>query len=201
MRFFFPNECAICEKRITPFELLCESCEKEVFRMGPSLEIEKKRGYIVHHYGPYDGKLRDLILSYKSGRWRLSTILVKLYLKLFEYYPPPSILMYVPSTLGSIEKRGFDHMEILARKLAKISGMVLSRSLKVVSEERQMGKSGIERKRDLSRYVAEFPGGREVALIDDVITTGSTIREASKALLDSGVEMVKVYVLAKSKRR
>ena len=169
--------------------------------MGPSLEIEEKRGYTIYHYGPYDGKLRDLILSYKSGRWRLSEILAKLYLEIFEYYPPPPILVYVPSTLGSIEKRGFDHMELLAKRVAKVSGLVLSRSLEVVSEERQLGKSGFERRKDRLRYIAEFPGGREVTLIDDVMTTGSTIREASKALLDSGVERVKVYVLARSERR
>ena len=188
----------MCGREIDALSLICDRCESEVFSSGPSVKPEELGCCKVYYFSSYEGKLRDLILSYKSGRWRLHKILSKIFLKLFEYYPPYPILTYVPSPLSSIEERGFDHMKLIAKYLSKKSGLILRKALIPVKDERQYGKSAKERKKLSGKYHSDYKS-KEVTLIDDVYTTGATIRDAARALRKSGVEKVKVYTLAKAK--
>jgi competence protein ComFC len=196
----FPNECAVCGKSIHFSKLLCDECREEVFKGGPRINPEPHKGYELYYYGKYEGRLRELILAYKSGRWRLKKILSELFIRMFEYFPPFPTLVYVPSTLGSVEEKGFDHMEMIAKDLKRKTGMILKNSLKVVSDVRQMGKSAKERRESLGRYTADFPDFTNVTLIDDVYTTGTTVRDAVHALRESGVKDIRVYVIAKGGR-
>ncbi len=198
LNFFFPNECAVCGKIVSPSSLICERCESEIFSSGPSVKPEKLGCCDVHYFSTYSGKLRELILSYKRGRWRLHKILSELFLKLFDYYPPYPVLTYVPATLSSLEERGFDHMEMIAKNLSKRYGFVLKRALIPMKDERQYGKSARDRKSLSGKYRSDCRS-KEITLIDDVYTTGATVKNAVSALKMSGVENVKVYVLAKVK--
>ena len=198
LNFFFPNECAVCGESIDPSSLICKKCESEIFSSGPSVKQEKLSCCDVYYFSKYDGKLRKLILSYKGGRWRLHKVLSKLFLKLFEYYPPNPVLTYVPATFSSIEERGFDHMKIIAKDLANRSGLVFRKALIPVIDDRQYGKNASDRKALRGKYRSKC-ASREVTLIDDVYTTGATIRNAVYALKESGVENIKVYTLAKAK--
>ncbi len=198
LSFFFPNECAVCDESISPLSLICEKCENEIFSSGPYVKPGKLGCCDVYYFSLYDGNLRELILSYKSGRWRLHKILSELFLKLFEYYPPHPVLTYIPATPSSLEDRGFDHMEMIAKNLSKRYGFVLKRALIPLKDERQYGKSAKDRKSLSDKYHSNCTS-KEVTLIDDVYTTGATIRNAVSALKMSGVEDVKVYILAKAK--
>ena len=191
-----PNECVSCGRRISPFEMLCQVCKDEL--RGPHPLVEKHRGYELNYFSRYEGVLKKIILAYKNGRWRLYRTLGDLYLRIFEYFPPDSdSLLYIPSTFEALEVRGFDHMKLLARYVSRRSGLPLSNSLISVSQSRQMGRGSRSRMENVGRFDAVgYPGGR-VALLDDVYTTGTTVRDAIFALKKRGVSEVKVYVLAK----
>ncbi len=120
-------------------------------------------------------------------------------MRMFEYFPPMSdSLVFIPSTFEALEIRGFDHMELLARYISKSTGIPMSKSLVDVSGARQKGKKAAERLENVNRFeVIKFPGS-EVILIDDVYTTGATVKDAVRALRESGVSRVKVYVLARA---
>ncbi len=200
LKLFFPNECAVCGREISPFKLICEGCEKSLLSSGPMVRKIEKKGYTLHVYGEYSGELRSIILGYKSGRWRISSILSDLYLRIFEYFPPKGVLTFIPSTLESIEERGFDHMEIITKRVAKRTGIPFERCLEVASEWRQIGRSGRERRKARGRFISRC-GEDRVALLDDVYTTGSTVENAIEALKSSGVKVIDVYVLALSNER
>ena len=200
LKFFFPNECAVCGRETSPFRLVCEECGRALLLRGPMVRKIEKKGYTLHAYGEYSDELRSVILSYKGGRWRISSILSDLYMKIFEYFPPKGALTFIPSTLESIEERGFDHMEIITKRVAKRTGIPFERCLEVASEWRQIGRSGRERRKMRGRFISKCDEER-VALLDDVYTTGSTVEDAVEALRSSGVKVIDVYVLALSKGR
>lgn len=198
LSFFFPNECAVCGRSVMPTSLVCDECKDKIFSAGPYVKPERLRCCELYYFSNYDGELRELILSYKSGRWRLHKVLSEIFLRIFEYYPPHPVLTYIPATLSSIEDRGFDHMKLIAKHLSKMSGLILKKALVPTKDERQYGKSSEERKALSGKYISNCKS-KEVTLIDDVYTTGATIRDAVAALKRSGVENVKVYTLARVK--
>jgi len=109
------------------------------------------------------------------------------------------VLCFVPATAGAYARRGFDHMELVARDLSCMVGVPLADVLArhAASDQRGLGKA--ERERNLAGTV-EVVGdvaGLSVLLADDVITTGSSVRACANALLERGARDVSVCALAR----
>lgn len=199
LSYALPNHCAVCGRPITPFRLLCEDCFERLHSMGPVLKAERHRGYVLRYYSRYESPLSDVIVSYKSGRWRLAYVLVDLFERLFEKQPPSAgIIAPIPATEHSLHSKGYDHMGLLARILAKRLNRKLQRSLVVVRDLRQAGKSGNERKRLKGKFEAVGKVPKELILIDDVFTTGTTVENAIEVLEAGGAKKIEVYTLARS---
>ncbi len=98
-------------------------------------------------------------------------------------------------------RRGFNQAEELARPVAQrlrvpMTGLVRRN----VATPYQSGLDAVSRRRNLKGafQVSKDASGGHVLLVDDVITTGETLRGVTKALLDAGVERVSVLALARS---
>ena len=100
---------------------------------------------------------------------------------------------FVPASKAAYRHRGFDHCELLARELAfrLRQDCVCSLDRPVTRDQRTLG--GRERIANLNAGFKSFSavaeGGRFL-LVDDVLTTGSTLCAATDALLDSGAQKV-----------
>lgn len=100
-------------------------------------------------------------------------------------------LVYVPASPEAVLRRGFDHMQRVARLCSKRTGVPLADLLeccKRTADQRDLGRSERLENRDESFRVrartGTVPG--KVILIDDVFTTGATLSAATQALLDAG---------------
>lgn len=102
------------------------------------------------------------------------------------------VISFVPATARAFARRGFDHMELVARELAGITGIPLADLLVRTSglDQRRLGRE--ERSRNLAGTVSVIDdvAGLDVLLVDDVVTTGSSMREAARALLARGAASV-----------
>lgn len=89
---------------------------------------------------------------------------------------------FVPATAAAFARRGFDHMELVARELCRLTGLPLADVLvrRRARDQRELGQA--ERAANLAGTVevADDVSGMRLLLLDDVVTTGSTIREASR---------------------
>ncbi|MCS7174496.1 ComF family protein [Pseudothermotoga sp.] len=196
----FPNSCVICGELISPLKVLCENCEAKLMQ-GPIPLVERTKWCEVYFYGRYESVLKDLILAYKNGgHWRLHRILAKVLIETMRRYSTPfSALTWVPSSFKALEERGFDTMKMIARAVSKTINV---RYVSLIESTSSTTKRGMKKKERIESVRGAFktknkPEGT-IALIDDVYTTGSTIRECSKLLLQAGAEKIIAYCIAKA---
>jgi ComF family protein len=116
------------------------------------------------------------------------------------------LVLPVPLSRQRLAERGYNQAWELARRVARLAGLparadVLLRPLETAH---QAALDRAERQRNLRRAFMVDPRqravlqGRRVALVDDVMTTGTTVREAAAALTRAGAASVQVWVLART---
>ncbi len=118
----------------------------------------------------------------------------------------PAVLIPVPLHRARLRKRGYNQALELARPLAQALGIALDGDLFVRSKATppQTGLDANARRRNLRGAFTLAPGAAvppHVALLDDVMTTGATLREAARVLIRAGVARVDVWALARAPQR
>jgi competence protein ComFC len=116
--------------------------------------------------------------------------------------PSADGIVPVPMTVKGLRQRGFNQSLLLACRISKRKGIpVLPNALLKQRETvSQLGLSAVERKKNLKNafVVKDKVQGRELLLIDDVVTTGATVEECSKALMRAGAGSVTVVAVARA---
>jgi competence protein ComFC len=101
-------------------------------------------------------------------------------------------------------ERGYNHAQIIARHLAGSKGVqLLDKNLvKVRNVPPQMSLAMEDRLRSVKGAFAVNGGEavqhKVVLLVDDVFTTGSTVKECSKMLLEAGAQEVRALTIAQA---
>ena len=108
-------------------------------------------------------------------------------------------ICFVPATASAYARRGFDHMELVARELAGMAEIPLADVLVrgEARDQRELGRE--ERAANLAGTMraCEDVCGARLLLLDDVATTGASVNEATSALLARGARSVTACVLAR----
>jgi len=191
-----PVACAGCA---APDVELCSDCR---VRLEPAVRSRTLvTGLRVVSGLDYEFEVRRAVIAFKQqGRLRLARWLAPaLRAALAEACPPgaPPSLVAVPASRAGLRRRGFDPVGLLARE----AGLVLApRLLKSVvgAGGSQKHRDRVQRHRDRLgslRAAADLTGHR-VLLVDDVVTTGSTLLEAERALVTNGATVVGAACLA-----
>lgn len=116
--------------------------------------------------------------------------------------PLPQCLLPVPLHPGRLQERGYNQSLELARPLSRLLDIPIEHRL--CSRERatlaQTSLQGAERRRNLrgAFLVAKGKLPRHVAIVDDVVTTGTTVLELASTLRKAGVEEVEVWACARA---
>ena len=120
-----------------------------------------------------------------------------------EGLPRADIVVTVPQSRRAFRRRGWDP----AQTLARAAGCSLERVLEV--QARHVDQTSLNRDarwRNVSQTVRVSPGraeiirGRNVTIIDDVVTTGATMAEVARALTAAGAHRVQGVTLASVER-
>ena len=154
-------------------------------------------------YGIYEGLLRRLILRTKF----LPDILVaralgELALPLCRELPVCDALVPMPQHPAKLHRRGCNHCQEMARPLARglelpLMPQYLRRTV-LTRPQTQMRRR--ERRADLSASFAADPAvsGKRILLLDDTMTTGTSLRYGVHCLLRAGAAAVCVAVVART---
>ena len=114
----------------------------------------------------------------------------------------PDVVTWAPTTSRRVRLRGHDQSAIIATGLARTIRVRRRRLLRRIDNHAQTGASRTVRQRG-PRFVARSHAvqGRTILLVDDVMTTGTTLMRAREALLAAGAREVRCAVIAHVKAR
>ncbi|NEN74867.1 ComF family protein [Pelistega sp. NLN82] len=191
----YPHRCSHCLLPLDK-ETTCENCREH--------RLILHRIFIGFDYIP---PLNSLLLRFKNSyQPHLSRAFAHLFHQQLKQQnislSPTDILIPIPSSEQSLQKRGFNPATLFAKDLAKQLGCQLDVSLlykhptqhhqKSLDREDRFAKSS-----HLYYCIKRYPK-KHVILIDDILTTGSTLDCAARALIAAGVEKVDAFVIART---
>lgn len=111
-----------------------------------------------------------------------------------------TVATFIPATRTALRRRGFDHAELLARTTAEALGIAALPLLARPASKDQRALGRKDRARNMTGCFAPLPQAephKRVLLIDDVCTTGSTLADASDALLALGCSEIRCLTFAR----
>lgn len=207
---FFPPRCPFCRRLLKDYEpFVCRCCQNELpWTMGEA-QVQHFR-HIESCYSPlfYDGDVRSSILRFKfSGLFGYAPAYAALMAHLIQEKGASfDVVSWVPISAMRLKKRTYDQAELLAREIAGLCGapceaMLIktadnpAQSSLHSSEERRKNVSGLYRPSDL-----QMIKGRQILLVDDVVTTGATLNECARVLKRAGASGISAVTLARSRR-
>lgn len=161
----------------------------------------------AYSFGSYEGPLRKLIHAFKYGKVEsLAQPLSRMLLQSLPLEQQFDVVVAMPMHWRKRWERGFNQAELLARPVAKRYGLKLGTSLRRTRYTKaQAGLSEAQRRNNLRDCFTvakpEQISGRRVLLIDDVLTTGATLRAAAAVLKSAGAAYVCALTLARADHR
>jgi ComF family protein len=169
-------------------------------------------------FGLYQSRMRDAIHVLKYDRIRpvareLGRLLAEAIANLASEAPREMLVIPVPLHRTKYAQRGFNQARALAtdalRFLQKSDPdwkltLAASTLMRLRATQSQAGLTPRQRRLNLKGAFSVSDqtqvAGRNILLIDDILTTGATARAAAKALVDAGAESVWVATLARARR-
>lgn len=207
LAWFFPNNCLVCGKHIDANSAVCEKClpDKTLERTFYIINGKKRDFFTCESLFLYDKYYRDCVKRFKfRGKKSYARKFVKFASQVLNLYELSKYdcICYVPMSKKSERKRGYNQAKLFAVKLSKITGLeVVDVLKKIKNNEIQHHLSKKERMKNVIGVYACVKDikGQNILLIDDIITTGSTISQCAKILYKSGAKSVKGICIADRK--
>lgn len=199
-REVFENErvCAPCARTLPRVgEIYCPFCGRKTLEAGACLDcknrpltVEKARSVCTH-----EGEAARLVVRFKRGKRYLSRTIAQLMLPLLEEFPNTELLIPVPMTETSEKKRGYNQSRLLGQELSRLSGIPYLEPVQKTREtasqkfltrqEREENLLGCYRVRE-RKAVRD----KNILIIDDTMTTGTTASEIARVLKNAGADEV-----------
>jgi predicted amidophosphoribosyltransferases len=121
--------------------------------------------------------------------------------ELLPQLPANSVLVPVPTTPRNTRIRGYDHMKLICRQLGRVRRIpveqVLQRRNNVTQHFATSAKQRKLQAKEFFRVVGDVDPAKQYYLVDDIFTTGATVREAARCLRQAGATSVTIIVLTR----
>lgn len=222
LSLFFPNRCCFCNELTEPTRYICDECDKALpyiqndicFLCGAEKSKCKCRKSTGHYFEKicaplyYEGSVKTCIHNFKFNDKKLNyKCLAELMRKCceeryrdicFDY------ITYIPMRKRNLKKRGYNQSGLLAEFLSDSMNIPLADDMliKLYNTKNQHDCGYFERTGNLfgvfdvnKKYNLE---NKNILLVDDIITTGSTLSECGKMLYLNGAQHV--YCIAAALR-
>jgi len=181
-------------------ELVCEPCRATKFVSFDSdlPALQPHKAYVLYEYG---GMSARLVRALKFDRAKHAAVVMAQ--QLHEQLPQVhwDVVTYLPTAPKRARQRGYDHAELIARHFAGLRRLDFKHVLTRAGNTRQVGSTRSVRQKQLAG--AFLPRGtvlnEHVLIIDDVMTTGSSLNEAAKVIKSVGARQVTCAVFAAKK--
>lgn len=185
--------CFSCSK--LSFDILCKTCVGQLFV--PNISTRKIGTLDVISFFKYSSLERLLHSKHKPEGYRIYKALANMTMKPFieEFVENDDRDVYIVG-IDEYVKSGYAHVALLTRAMKTRHSIPQHSSMMAKNRVNYSGKSlqfRLEHPRD---FIYTGKSGIDVILVDDIITTGITLQEAQKVLMQHGVNVLFALTLA-----
>lgn len=183
-----PSRCYLCQTATTNYAT-CDKCRRK--------SLIKR----VLVRTTYEGVAKDLLHYYKFGRARNAyKIIAQAIQESLPLIARDTMVVSVPTASSRRRLRGYDHAALVAKRVAQVLGLDYTLPLVRLNQSRQVGASRTKRFQQLeTAFLLSKPNllaGRQVLVIDDVVTTGATLEAVARQLKHAGAKRIDAAVFA-----
>ena len=208
----YPPRCLSCRQKLEPAgnnDFICRSCVKKIIPNTPPFCRERGRERLYFDRAisacAYEGVIKEIIHSFKyRHKIKLGNFLAGLMTDFIQEYRLPltqcDYIIPIPLSLTRLREREFNQAQIIAAQVSEsLQIPLLNNALKRVRHSRPQAE--LNREERLNNLKGAFKNkesldGKNILLIDDVLTTGATASEASRVLKEAGANSVFVFTAA-----
>jgi len=223
-----PNHCSLCgEKIVNTNKSLCQACQEQLPWLGqgclycsiPISDVQTRaaicghcqlspppfqHSYCLFRYGyPVDQLISQLKFNQQLAIGKLlGQLMAEFICAQNRLEALPEAIIPMPLHQRRLRQRGFNQAYEIAAICAKKLNIPLLHGAchRVKDTPPQLGLDAKTRRRNLRNAfrIDETFECRSVAIVDDVMTTGSSMREMSRELLQAGVEYIELWCIART---
>ena len=194
---FLPARCLCCGRAVRPERLFCPGCVPALPKEPLSREFPLPGGgsLAVAACFPYEKGFRRTLHRLKFQEERalarpLGTLMAEAASSLGEDFDG---VTWVPMSPQKLRRRGYNQSELLAKAVAKELGLPAWDLLEQVRETDTQHSLTRAQRADNVRGAYRAKGatlGKRVLLVDDIVTTGATLRACAQGLYGAGAQKV-----------
>lgn len=205
LNIIFPPYCVCCSKN---GELLCSQCYRLIhFNCQPVNSDLFSQKYLDQalSLAVYQPPVSDLIKSLKYGRIKkISQVLAQL---LYDHLNLPrcDLITWAPISKKRLNDRGFNQAELIGKDLGKLMDIPTESILKKIKHTSKQARSSFKQRLEnlqnsfsIEEKFIESLSNQKIMIIDDVLSTGSTLDECARVLKTAGADKVVGIAVARS---
>lgn len=208
------NQCLLCDGLSK--DQICSYCQRDIefynaqkfssnLLLNPDIAKRIKHKYFEHFLAlaPYQWPMSYFIQQLKyQQKYGYAPLLAELFCEKFATQVSELtdiLLVPVPMSNSRRGHRGYNHSFLIGKQIAHLTGLPLSAALlkKKYETPPQVGLSRSQRARNLKNTFEanDQLSANHIILVDDVVSTGSTVDEIAKTLKIKGTEKVSVWAI------
>ena len=210
----YPTKCGICGKIGESY--LCQKCYIKMSKnINFNIEKHNKEDFFNEHiyFSNYEGIIRKIIIDYKFNEkiYLVNTILeiILKEKKIFEFLKTYDTIIPVPISKKRLKERGFNQSKLICEGIINKSNKVQKVNLhlddKIIKKKKNIIAQSKLNKEDRVNNVkgvydiidVEKIRGKSILLLDDIYTTGSTVKECCKIIKEGNPKKISVITIAK----
>ena len=203
--------CKSCEDKLPTISKACDKCGREIYDDGKFCFDCKEGGFAfdkVYSCLNYEGYITKLVynLKYGGGKYLAKYMARIIADKIISENISFDIITFVPLNEKREKERGFNQAKIIAEEVSQL----LDREIRdVLSRVRNTPfQASLNREERLNNLKDAFKvidksrvKDKNILIIDDIFTTGTTINECSKTLKKTGAKSVIGITFAHAKKK